>query len=116
MSSGALCYCYSGTVVLMSSTDSAVRSGQQEAAVALPWPPALPGMGVETRSEGKSIITKRTRKFVLCLKDLCTLDILPEILEAGVYFFKDRRKNEEPRDITAGVVPHYTEKLSGGSV
>ena len=30
-------------------------------------------------------MNRENEKYVLSLKDLCTLDILPDILEAGVY-------------------------------
>ena len=40
------------------------------------------------------------------LKDLCTLDILPDILEAGVYSLKIEGRMKSPR-YTAGVVSVY---------
>lgn len=44
--------------------------------------------------------------YVLSLKDLCTLDILPDILEAGVYSLKIEGRMKSPR-YTAGVVRMY---------
>lgn len=46
------------------------------------------------------------QRFVLSLKDLCTLDILPEIIEAGVYSLKIEGRMKSPR-YTAGVVSIY---------
>lgn len=62
------------------------------------------------KAEGKSL-NKENQKFVLSLKDLCTLDILPEILEAGVYSLKIEGRMKSPR-YTAGVVRIYR-KYSG---
>ena len=43
---------------------------------------------------------------MLSLKDLCTLDILPDIIEAGVYSLKIEGRMKSPR-YTAGVVSVY---------
>lgn len=43
---------------------------------------------------------------MLSLKDLCTLDILPDIIEAGVYSLKIEGRMKSPR-YTAGVVSIY---------
>ena len=45
-------------------------------------------------------------RYVMNLKDLCTLDILPDILEAGVYSLKIEGRMKSPR-YTAGVVSVY---------
>ena len=44
--------------------------------------------------------------YLLNLKDLCVLDILPDILEAGVYSLKIEGRMKSPR-YTAGVVSVY---------
>ena len=43
---------------------------------------------------------------MLSLKDLCSLDILPDILEAGVFSLKIEGRMKSPR-YTAGVVSIY---------
>ena len=44
------------------------------------------------------------------MKDLCTLDILPQILEAGVFSLKIEGRMKSPR-YTAGVVRIYRKYL-----
>ena len=51
-------------------------------------------------------MNRENEKYVLSLKDLCTLDILPDILEAGVYSLKIEGRMKSPR-YTAGVVSIY---------
>ncbi len=48
----------------------------------------------------------RDERYVLSLKDLCTLDILPDIIESGVYSLKIEGRMKSPR-YTAGVVSIY---------
>lgn len=53
-----------------------------------------------------SPLNKSSERYVLSLKDLCTLDILPDIIEAGVYSLKIEGRMKSPR-YTAGVVSIY---------
>ena len=77
---GALCYCYSGQCLMSSLIGG--RSGNRGRCA---QPCRLPYRVWEgDKAEGKSL-NKENQKFVLSLKDLCTLDILPDILESGVY-------------------------------
>lgn len=62
--------------------------------------PASPGQS------GPSPLNKSSERYVLSLKDLCTLDILPDIIEAGVYSLKIEGRMKSPR-YTAGVVSIY---------
>lgn len=94
---GALCYCYSGQC-LMSSVIGG-RSGNRGRCA---QPCRLP---YEVRRDGKKLNTK-DEKYMLSLKDLCTLDLLPDILEAGVYSLKIEGRMKSPR-YTAGVVSMY---------
>lgn len=94
---GALCYCYSGQC-LMSSVIGG-RSGNRGRCA---QPCRLP---YEVRRDGKKLNTK-DEKYVLSLKDLCTLDLLPDILESGVYSLKIEGRMKSPR-YTAGVVSMY---------
>ena len=102
---GALCYCYSGQCLMSSLIGG--RSGNRGRCA---QPCRLPYRVWEgDKTEGKSL-NKENQKFVLSLKDLCTLDILPEILEAGVYSLKIEGRMKSPR-YTAGVVRIYRKYL-----
>lgn len=102
---GALCYCYSGQCLMSSLIGG--RSGNRGRCA---QPCRLPYRVWEGgKAEGKSL-NKENQKFVLSLKDLCTLDILPEILEAGVYSLKIEGRMKSPR-YTAGVVRIYRKYL-----
>ena len=57
------------------------------------------------KRDGKTLNNKEER-YVLSLKDLCTLDILPELVEAGIYSMKIEGRMKSPR-YTAGVVSIY---------
>ena len=50
--------------------------------------------------------TGRNDRYLLSLKDLCTLDLLPDMIEAGVYSLKIEGRMKSPR-YTAGVVSVY---------
>lgn len=94
---GALCYCYSGQCLLSSFIGG--RSGNRGRCA---QPCRLP---YEVKRDGKSI-GKSNERFVMSLKDLCTLDILPDIIDAGVYSLKIEGRMKSPR-YTAGVVRAY---------
>ena len=94
---GALCYCYSGQCLFSSLIGG--RSGNRGRCAQtcrLPF-------GVE---KGDKVLGGKNEKYVLSLKDLCTLDLLPEILEAGVCSLKIEGRMKSPR-YTAGVVSIY---------
>ena len=94
---GALCYCYSGQCLFSSLIGG--RSGNRGRCAQtcrLPF---------EVRQDGKSL-NRKNEKYVLSLKDLCTLDILPDILETGVCSLKIEGRMKSPR-YTAGVVSVY---------
>lgn len=94
---GALCYCYSGQCLFSSLIGG--RSGNRGRCAQtcrLPF---------EVKQDGKSL-NKKNEKYVLSLKDLCTLDILPDIIEAGVCSLKIEGRMKSPR-YTAGVVSIY---------
>ncbi len=86
---GALCYCYSGQCLLSSFIGG--RSGNRGR--------CAQACRLLYLKEGK-------KDYLLSLKDMCTLSILPEILDAGVYSLKieGRMKNAE---YVAGVVSIY---------
>ena len=60
--------------------------------------------------EKGTAVNKEDQKCVLSMKDLCTLDILPQILEAGVFSLKIEGRMKSPR-YTAGVVRIYRKYL-----
>ncbi len=98
---GALCYCYSGQCLLSSFIGG--RSGNRGRCA---QPCRLP---YDVRKDGQSILPK-DKRYVMNLKDLCTLDILPDIIEAGVCSLKIEGRMKSPR-YTAGVVSIYRKYL-----
>ena len=94
---GALCYCYSGQCLFSSLIGG--RSGNRGRCA---QPCRLP---FDVVRDGK-YINKKNEKYVLSLKDLCTLDLIPDILEAGVCSLKIEGRMKSPR-YTAGVVSMY---------
>lgn len=94
---GALCYCYSGQCLMSSLIGG--RSGNRGRCA---QPCRLPH---EVLQKGKKL-NKKQEAFVLSMKDLCTLDLLPDIIEAGVYSLKIEGRMKSPR-YTAGVTSVY---------
>ena len=100
---GALCYCYSGQCLMSSLIGG--RSGNRGRCA---QPCRLPYRVYE--QEKGTAVNKEDQKCVLSIKDLCTLDILPQILEAGVFSLKIEGRMKSPR-YTAGVVRIYRKYL-----
>ena len=109
---GALCYCYSGQCLFSSLIGG--RSGNRGRCAQtcrLPFD-VLRRLDENNPNENKKqkkengVLNPGDSKYVLSLKDLCTLDILPDILEAGVYSLKIEGRMKSPR-YTAGVVRLY---------
>lgn len=106
---GALCYCYSGQCLMSSLIGG--RSGNRGRCA---QPCRLPytvldrcGLDGSKSPDRRSKKAKREKaQYVLNLKDLCTLDILPQIIEAGVCSLKIEGRMKSPR-YTAGVVSIY---------
>ncbi|WP_302629616.1 U32 family peptidase [uncultured Eubacterium sp.] len=94
---GALCYCYSGQCLLSSFIGG--RSGNR-GRCAQPC-----RMEYDVIKDGK-IINPGNSKYVLSPKDICTLEILPEIIEAGVFSLKIEGRMKKLEYI-AGVVSIY---------
>ncbi len=84
---GALCYCYSGQCLLSSMNGG--RSGNRGRCAQ----PCRMEYDVSDAQHNK--INGAKEGFVLSPKDMCALDILPQIIEAGVYSLKieGRMKN-----------------------
>ncbi|MDF2886558.1 MAG: peptidase [Lacrimispora sp.] len=94
---GALCYCYSGQCLFSSLIGG--RSGNRGRCAQtcrLPF---------DAKDKGKNL-GKKEERYCLSLKDLSTLDIIPDIIEAGVYSMKIEGRMKSPR-YTAGVVSIY---------
>lgn len=89
---GALCYCYSGQCLLSSMIGG--RSGNRGRCA---QPCRLP-----YTSENFNI----KNKHLLSPKDLCTLNILPDILKSGVYSLKIEGRMKKP-EYVASVVAMY---------
>ena len=100
---GALCYCYSGQC-LMSSLIGGRSGNRGRCAQPCRLPYRVYGQ------ENGTAVNKENQKCVLSMKDLCTLDILPQILEAGVFSLKIEGRMKSPR-YTAGVVRIYRKYL-----
>lgn len=98
---GALCYSYSGQC-LMSSIFGG-RSGNRGRCA---QPCRLP---YQTSSDGKKF-QGNGELCPLSLKDICTIDMLPEIIEAGVVSLKIEGRMKQPR-YTAGVTGIYRKYL-----
>ena len=94
---GALCYSYSGQCLLSSLIGG--RSGNRGRCA---QPCRLP----YEVSRHKQRLNKRDEAYVLSPRDLCSLDILPDIIEAGVFSLKIEGRMKSPR-YTAGVVSVY---------
>ena len=77
---GALCYCYSGQCLLSSMIGG--RSGNRGQCA---QPCRLP-----YQVEGKKPVD------LMSLKDLCTIDILPELIDAGIDSFKIEGRMKQP--------------------
>lgn len=98
---GALCYCYSGQCLMSSMIGG--RSGNRGRCA---QPCRLP---YQVYRDGKRLNNDRT-EYALSPKDMCTVDILPEIIEAGVYSLKIEGRMKKP-EYTAGVVSVYRKYL-----
>lgn len=87
---GALCYCYSGQCLMSSLIGG--RSGNRGRC-------AQP-CRLQYQFEGTD------KKYFLSPKDICTLELIPEMADAGVYSFKIEGRMKRP-EYTAGVVEIY---------
>lgn len=98
---GALCYCYSGQCLMSSMIGG--RSGNRGRCA---QPCRLPYQVFEN---GRKVNTDKNQ-YALSPKDMCTLEILPQIIEAGVFSLKIEGRMKKP-EYTAGVVRIYRKYL-----
>ncbi len=88
---GALCLCYSGQCLMSSMIGG--RSGNRGRCAQpcrLPWklkPQTGPGPGKDRSVK---------EEYLLCMKDLCTLSILPDLIDAGVSSLKIEGRMKSP--------------------
>lgn len=94
---GALCYCYSGQCLMSSMLGG--RSGNRGRCA---QPCRMPYTLVE---EGK-VISNNEEKYLLSPKDICTLHLIPDLIEAGIHSFKIEGRMKKP-EYTALVVSVY---------
>lgn len=100
---GALCYSYSGQCLLSSIIGG--RSGNRgRCAQPCRLPYSLPG--------SSNIHSGKCSQYPLSLKDLCTIDLLSELIDAGICSFKIEGRMKRP-EYTAGVVEIYRKVLDG---
>lgn len=93
---GAMCYSYSGKCLFSSIAGG--RSGNRGRCA---QPCRLP-----YRVWGSDSVKREREQYLLSLKDMCALEILPELLEAGIDSFKIEGRMKKP-EYTAGVTALY---------
>ena len=98
---GALCYCYSGQCLFSSMIGE--RSGNR-GRCAQPC-----RLSYQLLDQEKKVNQEKNR-YLLSPKDICTLEILPEIIKSGVYSLKIEGRMKRP-EYTAGVVRIYRKYL-----
>lgn len=100
---GALCYCYSGQCLLSSMLGG--RSGNRGRCA---QPCRLPYEVCDGKRKAVSNIKGRKLKenYILSPKDMCTIELLPELVESGVYSFKIEGRMKQA-EYAAGVVSVY---------
>lgn len=94
---GALCYCYSGQC-LMSSLIGGRSGNRGRCAQPCRLPYDLYRDSVKQN--------KNNERYLLSLKDICTLELLPDLMEAGVCSFKIEGRMKRP-EYAAGVTEIY---------
>lgn len=81
---GALCYCYSGQCLLSSMIGGrSGNRGQCAQPCRLPW------------------IVNGKKKYYMSLKDICTLDLIPDLARAGIDSFKIEGRMKKPEYVAA---------------
>lgn len=99
---GAICYCYSGQCLY-----SGVIGGRSGNRGRCAQPCRLPYTACD--AAGRQL-NKKSDSYLLSLKDMCTLESLPEMAKAGVMSFKIEGRMKSPL-YTAGVVSIYRKYL-----
>ena len=103
---GALCYCYSGQCLLSSFNGG--RSGNRGRCA---QPCRMP---YDVYDNGEKI-NNRNNSYALSPKDMCALQILPDVIESGVYSLKIEGRMKRP-EYVAIVTRAYRTVLNGGKL
>lgn len=103
---GALCYCYSGQCLLSSMIGG--RSGNRGRCA---QPCRLPYELFEDKQKAVSSKYKK-ESYLLSPKDLCTIELIPELIQHGVHSFKieGRMKQAEYAAGVTSIYRHYIDK------
>ena len=101
---GSLCYSYSGQCLM-----SSVLSGRSGNRGRCAQPCRMPYSLVE---EGHKQLSVDNEKYLLSPKDICTLDLIPDLIDAGVDSFKieGRMKRPEYTALTTYIYKKYVDK------
>ncbi len=107
---GAMCYCYSGQCLFSSVLGG--RSGNRGRCA---QPCRLPYSVNVSRTNGQKQRREDSCKhgedyYPLSLKDMCTIEIIPELLEAGIDSFKIEGRMKKP-EYAAGVTSIYRKAI-----
>lgn len=94
---GALCYCYSGQCLMSSFIGG--RSGNRGRCA---QPCRLPYRVYD----GKKLLSADTSAYALNTKDICLINDIPKLIEAGITSFKIEGRMKRP-EYTAGVAAIY---------
>lgn len=100
---GALCYSYSGQCLLSSMIGG--RSGNRGRCA---QPCRLPYELLDSRK--KAVSKKQKDIYPLSLKDLCTVQMIPELVESGIHSFKIEGRMKQA-EYAAGVTGIYRKYL-----
>ena len=95
---GALCYCFSGQCLLSSIIGG--RSGNRGRCA---QPCRLP---YDAYSADRKRISNTKQSYLLSPKDLCTIEMIPQLVKAGIYSFKIEGRMKQA-EYAAGVVSLY---------
>ena len=94
---GALCYCYSGQCLMSSMFGE--RSGNRGRCA---QPCRMP---YQLKGDNKNLMAQ-DEKYILSPKDICTIDMIPELIESGIDSFKIEGRMKRP-EYAAGVSNTY---------
>ena len=98
---GALCYCYSGQCLMSSMIGG--RSGNRGRCA------QTCRMPYKVKKNGR-VMSSPAGSYVLSPKDICTIEIIPELVEAGIDSFKIEGRMKRP-EYAAGVTYAYRKYL-----
>ncbi|MCI9221307.1 MAG: U32 family peptidase [Lachnospiraceae bacterium] len=98
---GAMCYCYSGQCLFSSILGG--RSGNRGRCA---QPCRLPYSVISDGTDRRECLSERMESYPLSLKDMCTVDHIPQLIEAGIDSFKIEGRMKRP-EYAAGVTDIY---------